>query len=485
MDALVTQMRAVFEFRKEARRRGAAGSDHVRSRVTWQQSAVAALAAVEVLQSGRLDVNPATVPANLSTAVEANADLTVAVVLLGDSSSVEEAAPALTRALGRFHRFTVDTSSGHSMGEQLEAIRLNCGQQGVELLFVLATDIWDLTSAASAQELRRLRQHFAVADLGMLTPGTSDTDGSLVDTSYPEASCVLCRLAAIDAIGGFDASFSSLAVFANTARSLRRKGWRVAAAGDVLIEEANDQSAHVVAFGDGSLAGVELAAVESMESGDRRRDAGDVHAAIDCYRRTLDLKHDFVETILVLADALVEAHDAAGALEAVDRLVELDPKSSFSHNYAGLVAARAGNVEVARASFTRAVELEPDLVDARVNLGVVEWEQRNLEPALLQFREASRLDPFHRDLVCNLGLVYGQIDDPEAAVVLYRGYLEKHPEDTDIITRLARVLLKTGDTAAAREAVSTVLRREPEHAEAQALLSEIKQGLGEDEAAQG
>ena len=45
--------------------------------------------------------------------------------------------------------------------------------------------------------------------------------------------------------------------------------------------------------------------------------------------------------------------------------------------------------------------------------------------------------------------------------------------------------MNTGDLAAATEAVGTVLQREPEHAEAQALLTEISQSLGEDEAAQG
>lgn len=488
LEALVTQMRTVFEDRDGARHRGLQGSEHVHRHTTWTQSAAAALEAVDVLRSGALDDAPrATLPPQSVSAPAASASATskVAVVLLGDTTAAAEATPALTRALGNFNRFGVDLTSGHPLGEQLEAIRLGCADQGTELLLVLTPDVWDLTSAASAQELRRLRQHFDTEDLGMLTPGVAASSAPLVDTAYPEASCILCRMSAITAVGGFDAGFSTAAVFANTARSLRRKGWRVAAAGDVLVEDADDGSQQVVAFGEGSLAAVEMGAVEAMEAGDRRRDAGDVHAAIDCYRKALSHKHDFVETILVLADALVEADDTAGALEAVRRLVELDPKSSFSHNYAGLVAARAGDEEAARASFSRAVALDPDLVDAHVNLGVVEWEQRNLEAALLQFREASRLDPFNRDLVCNLGPVYGQIDDFEAAVQLYRGYLEQHPEDTDLRARLARALQSQGDKPAARATAHEVLQREPEHEDAQALLKEISQDLGEDEAAQG
>ena len=482
--ALAAQMRAVFEGRQEARRRGAVGSQYVRTNFTWQRSAIAALEAIEILHSGQLDKLNTTV--QVGDPVATAAAPAIAVVLLGGSSPSTELLQGLTSGLGKFHRFAVDTSSGHSLGEQLEAIRATCQQQGVELLFVLAPDMWDLTSTTSAGELRLLRQHFGTTqDLGMLTPATADTGEPLLDTDYPEASCILCRLSAMAAIGGFEVSFKSSAVFANAARSLRRKGWRVAAAGDVIIEEAEGVSAHIVPFGDGSLASVEIAAVEAMERGDRRRDAGDVHAAIDFYKQTLDYKGDFVEAILVLADALVEAGDGDGAIEAVGRLIELDPESALSHNSAGLVAARAGNVEVARASFERTVALDPGLVEARVNLGVLEWEQRNLETALVQFREASRLDPFNRELVCNLGLVYDQIDDPEAAVVLYRGYLERHPDDTELVARLARVLLNTGDPAAAREAARTVLQREPGHAEAQALLTEIDQDLGEDEAAQG
>jgi GT2 family glycosyltransferase/glycosyltransferase involved in cell wall biosynthesis/tetratricopeptide (TPR) repeat protein len=493
VDSLVQQMRSVFEGREDAIRRGAQGSEYIRTHVTWQHSAVAAMEAVQTLQSGDFDAlpratvqgaTPANLPANFPVEPAAEPAPKLAVVLL-DGASVDEAPPTLTEALGGFHQFSINTTLGYALGEQFEAIRNNCNEQGVELLFVLAPDIWDLTSAASAQELRLLREHFdATEDLGMLTPGTVGVQQGLDDVNYPEASCILCRLSALEAVGGFDASFQSAAVFANTARSLRRKNWRVAAADNVIVEEEDD-SAEMVAFGNGGIAIIEMAAVESMESGDRRRDAGDVHGAIDFYWKTLEHKPDFVEAILVLADALVEAHDGEGAIRVVQRLIELDPESSFSHNYAGLVAARAGDVAAARAGFERALEIDPNLVDARVNLGVVEWEQQNLEPALLQFREASRLDPFNRDLVCNLGLVYGQIDDAASAVELYRGYLGRFPEDTELLARLARALVNTGDPAAAREAAQSVLQREPEHVDAQTILSEIDQDLGEDEAAQG
>lgn len=355
---------------------------------------------------------------------------------------------------------------------------------GVKLLLVLSPEAWDLTADSTAEELQHLRSHFdSTDDLGLLVPGTLPGTG-LQDIEYPESSCLFCRLQAIDEVGGFEISFTSTALFANAARALRRKGWRVAAAGDVVVEEP-EEAGDVVAFGGSRIVTQEMGAVAAMEQADRRRAAGDVHGAVERYREVLQHKPDFVEAILVLADAHVEARDGDGALEAVQRLVNLDSSSSFSHNYAGLVAARAGKTEAARDSFRRAVELDPDLVDARVNLGVIEWEQRNLDEALEQFREASQRDPFNRELVVNLGLVYGQIDDPAAAVQLYRGYLERNPQDVELTVRLARAELSMGDGEAATRTLRAVLQREPAHDEARTLLKEIAQDLGDDEAAQG
>jgi GT2 family glycosyltransferase/glycosyltransferase involved in cell wall biosynthesis/Tfp pilus assembly protein PilF len=491
---LAAQMRRVYEDRPEARRRGAAGSEHVRAHVTWDRAAEAALAAVERLRSGDLDPAPrASLPAVASAAAApaagpdagAASARDTAVVLLGSPAAAEEAAPALSRALGQYHRFAVDTGGGHPLGEQLEAVRSACADTGgVKLLLVLSPEAWDLTADSTAEELQHLRSHFdSTDDLGLLVPGTLPGTG-LQDIEYPESSCLFCRLQAIDEVGGFEISFTSTALFANAARALRRKGWRVAAAGDVVVEEP-EEAGDVVAFGGSRIVTQEMGAVAAMEQADRRRAAGDVHGAVERYREVLQHKPDFVEAILVLADAHVEARDGDGALEAVQRLVNLDSSSSFSHNYAGLVAARAGKTEAARDSFRRAVELDPDLVDARVNLGVIEWEQRNLDEALEQFREASQRDPFNRELVVNLGLVYGQIDDPAAAVQLYRGYLERNPQDVELTVRLARAELSMGDGEAATRTLRAVLQREPAHDEARTLLKEIAQDLGDDEAAQG
>lgn len=483
VDDLARQMRAVFEDRQQSEARGRAGIEYIAANTTWTHAAMAASAAIDRLRSGDLDAAPRV----SGFAAEASAPSDTAIVLLGDQSAANNDAPALSEAFGRYHRFALDTGTGHALGEQLEAVRTACQENGdVEYLLVLSPDVWDLTSSTTSEELRRLQQHLCdVEDLGLVTPASGGQGTGLVDAEYPGASCTMCRLKALADVGGFDGSFQSTAVLANTARSMRRKNWRVAAAADVVAEDVDGESGQVVALGGGSVAHTELSAVRAMESGDRRRDAGDVHAATQLYHEALGLKPDFVETILVMADAHVEARDADAALSAVRRLVDLDPDSSFSHNYAGLVAARAGQSDAARASFSRAVEIDPSLVDARVNLGVIEWEQRNLEEALLQFGEASKLDPFNRDLICNLGLVYGQIDDPQAAVELYQGYLEQHPEDDELVVRLGRAQLSSGDAVAAKATARALLQSTPGHEEAQNLLTEIDQGLGEDETAQG
>ena len=483
VESLKAQMRAVFERREAAAERALAASDHVRTRVTWQVAASAALEAIDKLRT--LDMPTVAVgPAASVAAPAAPAAPTAAVVLLGQATADTGSEDPVAAALGPHHRFHVDTAAGHRLGEQLDAILANVVEAGAERLFVLATDI-----EATADDLRHLAAHLdAVDEIAMVGPASRSRPAGegLVECAYPDASCLVIRLQALADAGGFDATFGSTAVFANAARSLRRKGWRVVTAMDVDIEEGDDTTTgRLLPFGNG-VGLNEAGAVESMERGDALRDAGEVHGAIECYRRALEHKPDFVETILVLADSLLEAGDGEGAIAAVGRLVEIDASSSFAHNYAGLIAARAGDRDAARRAFTRAIELEPGQVETRVNLGVIEWEARDLDAALKQFREASRLDPHNRDLVCNLGLVYGQIEDDEAAENLYRGYLEQYPEDVEILGRLADVLLGRQNLEGARELARQILRHEPDHARARAILEEqARENRGEDETAQG
>ena len=305
--------------------------------------------------------------------------------------------------------------------------------------------------------------------------------GDVPVAAVVDSPCCVLRRAALDDIAGFDTGFSTLAVLANVVRAMRRRDWRIATAPDVVVEE--DPDAQVVALtrtsssAEASHAQVqEMKAIQALEDGDRRRAGGDVEGAILRYDEALGAKPDFVEALLVLADAYLDADRPVEAAQIAARLPAIDSSSAWAHNFSALVHARAGDLDGARAGFATAVELNPDLTEARVNLAVMAWEAGEMETALEHFRHACERDPYNRDLICNLGLIYTQTGDTQEAVDLYRAFLGQAPDDVEVLGRLAEVQWQRQEHDEARDTATRVLQIDPDHARARMILQGAEPG---------
>ncbi len=464
--SLRQQMRTVFEDRDEAQRRGMRGSAHIHSQFTWKDSARKAQAALEALDA---------LPAGGGTSLSAEA----AVVVLGKGDATTGTDEALDAVLGLHPRYVLDATGGHALGEQLDAIRTDL--KASRLLFIFSSDV-----EVDPDDVRRLVRHFEDDErLGLLIPDRHPRGRATMEDvpalAVVDSPCCVLRRTALDEVGGFDAGFSTLSVLANVARAMRRREWGVATASDVVVEEdADDQT--VALTTSSSSAAVsrvqiqEMKAIEALDDGDRRRLGGDMEGAIAQYNNALEAKPDFVEVLLVLADAYLDADRAAEAAEVAARLPAIDSSSAWAFNFSALVHARAGDREAARAGFTTAVELNPELTEARVNLAVMAWEAGEMETALTHFRHACEQDPYNRDLVCNLGLIHMQTGDTQEAVDLFVAYLAQAPEDVEVLGRLAEVQWQRQEREQARETAKRVLQLDPAHDRARTILQGVEPG---------
>ncbi|MBT5060459.1 MAG: tetratricopeptide repeat protein, partial [Gemmatimonadetes bacterium] len=459
--SLRQQMRHVFTERSEAHRRGVRGMAHIHSHFTWADSAHKAQEALEALN--KLPLTPDALPQAIKAAA----------IILGEAPTHETDA-ALELIVGAHARYSVSLEDEHVLGEQLDAIRSNVDED-VSLVFILAHDV-----EMDPADVRSLIAHFETVDrLGLLIPdrvsGVMGNDIAEVSISaIVDSPCVVLRASALAEVGGFDVGFASIAVLANLARALRRRDWKIQAAEEVVVEDPADEETVALTAGWAAtdLCGREVAAVAALEEGDRRRTGGDTEGAIECYERSLAAKEDFVEVLLVLADACLDAGRPTDAAAVAARLTNIDPTSAWAQNFSALVHARAGDTEAARTGFATAVELNPDLAEARVNLAVMAWEAGETDTALEHFRHASDLDPFNRDLICNLGLIYTQTGDTREAVDLYLAYLAQVPEDVEVLGRLAEVQLLRQEDADARATAARLLQIDPEHARARSILQQ-------------
>ncbi len=174
-----------------------------------------------------------------------------------------------------------------------------------------------------------------------------------------------------------------------------------------------------------------------------------VDAAIDHFRKALEIRPDLVEAHNDLGNSLFGRGQFDEALNHFWTALQIDPDSAESHNNFGLALAGApgtpgrGQVEEAIAHFRRALEINPDFVEAHNNLGVVLAGRGELDEAIFHFRKVLEIKPDSAAAHDNLGSALagapgtpgrGQLDE---AIDHFRKALEINPDDVRARNNLA------------------------------------------------
>jgi glycosyltransferase involved in cell wall biosynthesis/GT2 family glycosyltransferase/tetratricopeptide (TPR) repeat protein/2-polyprenyl-3-methyl-5-hydroxy-6-metoxy-1,4-benzoquinol methylase len=437
------QMQAVRADLPQARAKARRASLRLHKEFSWEASAIAAIRALQ-----KLPPLPVVSEAILSAQDPQEA------VVASVASAVDDAKDTLVLVCGgvppagyAHHQLGVDPEAG--LGRRLEAERR---QSVAELLVVLGRDV-DIDVGILDELLDQMRQRPQLAFIG-------SADGA----------AAVMRRTPLEESGGFDDAFKTEAVLDNIARCLRRRGSQVGLAQKWIAKNGvADPTADRVWR-------QEQEAVKAMEEGDRLKGEGQLDQALVAYGRAIACKGEFVEAILVCADALLEAGRRQEAIEAMQRLVRLDAGSHRAHNYLGLVQYQGGDLSGARVSFERSLALEPAAAETLVNMGVVAWEEEEVQEALGFFEKAADIEPENRNLVMNLGAVYVQVGRQGAAEELLRGFLVSCPSDLDVQALLAEALKGGGKAAEAEFLARQVLKAAPQHQRALGVL-----GLGQED----
>ena len=93
-----------------------------------------------------------------------------------------------------------------------------------------------------------------------------------------------------------------------------------------------------------------------------------------------------------LADALREAGDCRGAIDAYQRVVELYPRDRDAYTNLGICLAQSGRTAEAEQAFRRALEIDPGFARGYTNLGALALLEGNPERARDFYREALARD---------------------------------------------------------------------------------------------
>ncbi len=120
---------------------------------------------------------------------------------------------------------------------------------------------------------------------------------------------------------------------------------------------------------------------------------GDTEKALQYYQKTAELKPDFYEAWLAIADIQGKKKswpEAAAAMKKAIDLKAIDPIAVF--NYA-VYAQNAGDVAAAESAYRKTLELDPQRALAHYQLGLIEVAKEQNDAAIAHFEKFLELAP--------------------------------------------------------------------------------------------
>jgi tetratricopeptide (TPR) repeat protein len=112
------------------------------------------------------------------------------------------------------------------------------------------------------------------------------------------------------------------------------------------------------------------------------------------------------------------------AVDAYERVVDIDPGYAAAWNNLGLLQHRMGRYERAQACYSKALEADDSCCQAAFNLGSLHEDLSDLSTAIGWYRRALEMEPDYADAHFNLAGVLGKAGQPDAAALHWRRYLE-------------------------------------------------------------
>ena len=145
---------------------------------------------------------------------------------------------------------------------------------------------------------------------------------------------------------------------------------------------------------------------------------------------------DTAEARLLIGSLMLLMDDGQGAVKALERAIELNPKLPTLHAWHGRSLMRMGDSEKARAAFRVELADNPNDFDANLYTGVLLRQDKQFDEALRYLTRAVQLRPREQYAHYHLGAVLAALGKPDEARPLLEGVAKEYPDFVE-----ARVLL--------------------------------------------
>jgi len=201
---------------------------------------------------------------------------------------------------------------------------------------------------------------------------------------------------------------------------------------------------------------------------DRREESG---KAVEHYRKSLQIRPNYLDARIGLAQALVRRGEWVEAIEHYGRALEIKPGDANLHVGLANVKALNGRSNEAITHYREALRIDPANSDAYFNLGNCFARMGHRDKAMENYRDAVRVNPAHSHAHFTLANALANEGNLDEAMEHYEQATSHKPDFAEAHHNLGRIMAARGQIDRAIAQFRRAVAVRPEFAEAHLSLS--------------
>jgi len=192
----------------------------------------------------------------------------------------------------------------------------------------------------------------------------------------------------------------------------------------------------------------------------------------------LEMSPRYAPAMAMRSDLLWEQGDSTGALEWVNKALEVNRYDAAMLHHRGVMLARMERYDEAEQDLDRSVYLDPSNSGAYVTRAMIRYFRDNLNGALDDYDLAVMIDPGNITARYNRGNLRAQVGEDNRAIEDFDVVIAADPENLLAVFYRGVLRENTGDLSGAEQDITRVIEAYPQFIEGYQLRSEVREKLG-------
>ena len=192
----------------------------------------------------------------------------------------------------------------------------------------------------------------------------------------------------------------------------------------------------------------------------------------------LEASPKYAPVMAMRSDVLWEMGDSTGALEWVNKALDVNRYDPMMLYHRGVMLARMERYEEAEADMDRSIYLDPTIAGTYIARAMVRYFRDNLNGALDDYDMSINIDPSTVTGHYNRGNLRAQIGDDNRAIEDFDFVIAAEPDNLMAIFYRGILRNQTGDYRGAEQDITRVLEEYPHFTQGYQMRSEVREKLG-------